>query len=540
MATPNSQLLQKDARLLLAKQALRNNQFLSQRKAAKSYNVAKTTLRDHLNGLIPKHESNARKRKLKLSEEQALVQWILDLDQRGFPPQLIDVRRMADYLLAARGQNPPPQPVGKNWVSRFINTQSELKTQWNRKFHSQRAKCEDPKTINAWFQRVQETRLKYGILDEDTYNFDETGFMMGVIATCKVVTSADTIGRATTVQPGNREWTTAIEGVNALGWAIPPFIILAGKVHQSNWYERLHADWVIAVSHNGWTNDELGFQWLKHFNTHTESRTKGTYRLLIIDGHSSRTTPEFDQYCTANKIITLCMPAHTSHLLQPLDVSCYSPLKRLYGQEIQGLVRQGIHHIDKDDFLMIYPTVRQQVFTEQNIKSGFRATGLIPYNPERVLSSLTVTKTPSPPGTAVGPSPPWAAETPHNLAELEKQAKLVQDLLQRSSQSPTNQAITQIIKGCQMAMHSTVILGKEIKELRTVNERQKQKKQYRRRYIAKEGVLQAQQGQFLIQARENRDQGVSQNEGAIVRKRAPPTCSSCGISGHIIRKCPNT
>jgi Psq-like protein len=39
MATPNSQLCQKDARLLLAKQAVQNNQFLSQRKAASLYDI---------------------------------------------------------------------------------------------------------------------------------------------------------------------------------------------------------------------------------------------------------------------------------------------------------------------------------------------------------------------------------------------------------------------------------------------------------------------------------------------------------------------
>jgi hypothetical protein len=101
---------------------------------------------------------------------------------------------MADALLAARSQNPPPQPVGKNWVSRFINSQSELQTKWNRKFHSQRAKCEDSAAITGWFKLVEETRQAYGILDDDVYNFDETGFMMGVAATSKVVTSSDTVG----------------------------------------------------------------------------------------------------------------------------------------------------------------------------------------------------------------------------------------------------------------------------------------------------------------------------------------------------------
>lgn len=63
------------------------------------------------------------------------------------------------------------------------------------------------------------------------YNFNETGFMMGIAATLKVVTSSDTIGRAINVQPGNRDWVTAIEGINASGWSIPPFIILSGKLH---------------------------------------------------------------------------------------------------------------------------------------------------------------------------------------------------------------------------------------------------------------------------------------------------------------------
>lgn len=132
------------------------------------------------------------------------------------------------------------------------------------------------------------------------------------------------------------------------------------------------------------------------------------------------------------------MPAHTSHLLQPLDVSCYSPLKVAYGREVQELARQAVYHIDKEDFLQIYIKVRPAVFTEQNIKSGFLATGLIPYDPQRVLSSLTVTKTPPPPSTADGVAPPWTPETPHTIAQLEQQARLVRDLLQRQSQSPTS------------------------------------------------------------------------------------------------------
>ncbi|KAI1506943.1 hypothetical protein Ptr86124_014123, partial [Pyrenophora tritici-repentis] len=99
---------------------------------------------------------------------------------------------MADTLLAARGQDPPPQPVGKNWMSRFIQSQPELRTSG------------DPIAIVAWFKLVEETRQTYGVLDQDIYNFDETGFAMGVAATSKVVTSSNRVSRAVVVQLGNR------------------------------------------------------------------------------------------------------------------------------------------------------------------------------------------------------------------------------------------------------------------------------------------------------------------------------------------------
>ena len=77
---------------------------------------------------------------------------------------------------------------------------------------------------------------KYGILDNDIYNFDETGFQMGVIGTAKVVTGTKKRGRTRTVQPGNREWVTVIHGINTKGWALPALIILKAKLYQATWY----------------------------------------------------------------------------------------------------------------------------------------------------------------------------------------------------------------------------------------------------------------------------------------------------------------
>ncbi|KAL1953725.1 hypothetical protein VTO42DRAFT_2324 [Malbranchea cinnamomea] len=213
---------------------------------------------------------------------------------------------------------------------------------------------------------------------------------MGVIATAKVVTWSEGTLRLKHVQPGNTEWVTIVEGVNATGWSLPPLIILTGKRHQASWYEnRLPETWRIETSEPGWINEKLGLIWLKEvFDKGTPARTMGQYGLLILDGHGSHNGPEFDQFCLENSIIPLYMPGHSSHLLQPLDVGCYSPLKQVYKKEVEKQMRLGFNHIDKDEFLTIYSSIRPAVLSEKNIQSGFRAPGIAPYDPEQVLAQL--------------------------------------------------------------------------------------------------------------------------------------------------------
>ncbi|ODQ71452.1 hypothetical protein LIPSTDRAFT_4695 [Lipomyces starkeyi NRRL Y-11557] len=89
-------------------------------------------------------------------------------------------------------------------------------------------------------------------------------------------------------QSGNREWVTVVEWVNASGWRLPPLVIFQGKVHQSPWFCDIPEDRSTAVSCNGWTTNELGLQWLQDvFEKNTCDRTKGRYRLLVLDGHRS-------------------------------------------------------------------------------------------------------------------------------------------------------------------------------------------------------------------------------------------------------------
>ena len=108
---------------------------------------------------------------------------------------------MANRLLAERNTG----RVRTRWASNFIKRQPQLTTRFNRKYDYQRAKCEDPTIISGWFLLLKNTIVKYGIVDADIYNFDETRFMIGIISTVMVVTSSERAGRAKAKQPGNRK-----------------------------------------------------------------------------------------------------------------------------------------------------------------------------------------------------------------------------------------------------------------------------------------------------------------------------------------------
>ena len=209
---------------------------------------------------------------------------------------------MATDLINHRGSKNTPPPIGKQWTYRFIKRHPALKAFLTRKRDLQRAQQEDPHVIEPWFRRIHDTISKYGITSDDTYNFDETGFTLGLITGSgarKAIGSSQNVGRITVTQPGNREWATSIECANAQGWMIPSFLIFVGKVHLRDWYKQpLPKDLKVMLSENGWTNNSVGLQWIKHFDEFTRSRTTGTYRLLILDSHDNHTTPEFDRFCS--------------------------------------------------------------------------------------------------------------------------------------------------------------------------------------------------------------------------------------------------
>ena len=532
-----------ESRIILALQALKQDSKLSVRQAAQIYQIPRTTLRARRVGRIVRREMSANLRALTDLEEETIVQRILDLDTRGFQPRQSDVREMANYLRADRDAS----PLGPRWAENFVRRQPKLNMAFRRQIDYQRAKCEDPEIVRQWFNLVRNVITKYGINETDMYNFDETGFTMGMLSGAKVITSSDQRGKPRTKQPGNREWVTVIQGICTTGWVIPSYIIVKGRYHLLPWYTNgeFPKDWRIHTSDNGWTTNEIGLDWIKHFNESTKSRTTGVYRLLILDGHGSHHAIEFEDYCQKNNIITLCMPPHSSHFLQPLDVGCFGPLKSSYGKQIEKMMRMQITHITKDDFLAAYITAHNTAMTMKNVQAGFRATGLAPYDPETVIERLDPKPiTPSPPVSRPSTANSWVTKTPQTSYDITRQSKTIKRKIadhQNSSPTQMYQLVDAQARGLSKMAHELVLLRAEIKDVREANEILSKRRRAKKVRLQQGGSLSFQQVEELeaekevdVQIRtETADTKGRMKSGKPQLRR----CGACGNTGHNSRTC---
>jgi 4-hydroxybenzoate polyprenyltransferase len=169
-------------------------------------------------------------------------------------------------------------------------------------------------------------------------------------------------------------------------------VIFKGKTLQQQWFStalKAFDGWQFTATENGWTSDDTALEWLKKvFIPQTVPRDPSEPRLLVLDGHGSHETTEFMWECFSNNIQLLFLPPHTSHVLQPLDLSIFSSLKTSYRKHVGFLsVHTDSTPIRKRNFLQCYYKARCDALTAKNIKAGWKAGGLWPVNSAKPLLS---------------------------------------------------------------------------------------------------------------------------------------------------------
>jgi hypothetical protein len=292
--------------------------------------------------------------------------------------------------------------------------------------------------VNAYFDALTNLFLKNSYPSDAIFNVDESGFALGTTLSSKVlIRRGDT--RAFKKISGRQEWITAIECIRASGVALPPLLIFKAKYTNTAWIPASTPEnWRFSTSNSRWTSDSHAYEWLTTLFEPETRRNDRKRRLLLLDRHGSHLTARFIAFCINRSIDLVVLLPHTSHILQPLDVGVFSPLKQALSTEIEKLFRLDTRRIPRVEWTEAYITARNRAFIPRSIESSFRASGIY------LLSLITILLTLRMPTPTSRATPP-PITTPNDLdrslldssllegTELQEATSLVNSIVRSST-----------------------------------------------------------------------------------------------------------
>lgn len=214
------------------------------------------------------------------------------------------------------------------------------------------------------------------------FNCDETGMPLAPAPSKVVAVKGDK--HPYSINSGNRAQITVLSCCSAAGYAIPPLVVFDRKILKPEMANEEVPGTMYGMSSSGWMDAELFDLWFRHhFLAHAPPARP---LLLLLDGHSSHYEPTFVQKAAAEEVIVFCLPPHTTHITQPLDNGCFGPLKRLWKEECQQYCTKNPGRVvTRLQFSQLFSRAWYRGMTMENIVSGFRHTGVYPFNRDALL-----------------------------------------------------------------------------------------------------------------------------------------------------------
>jgi hypothetical protein len=209
------------------------------------------------------------------------------------------------------------------------------------------------------------------------------------------------------------------------------------------------------------------------------------------------------------------------------------------------MMRTHITHITKDDFFPAFFAAFQTSMTEKNVQGGFRGAGLVPFDPESVVSRLDMKlRTPTPDEGVSERLASWASKTPNNPIEASSQSDFIKGRIARhQNSSPTSiyDAIDQFSKGTQGIMHQMALLKSENRIRREANEILSRRRRAKKTRLRQGGSMTLAEGQDIQTQKDVDEQINEETHLKSSRKKRTETkerrCGICGKPGHNARTC---
>lgn len=373
---------------------------------------------------------------------------------------------------------------------------------------------------------------------------DETGFRIGVGSNKMVVTKRKRKHYLGLEE--NRESCTAIEAICVDGSYTPAYLVPAGIVHQASWYHEvvgLHPHTVIFPTPTGYSNDEVALDWLRHFIRHT--RSKGRYRLLLMDRYGSHHTKQFIELCEDNDIVPFGFPSGLTHLLQPLDLVVFQPLKHYHRDAVEVMVRDGLAgSITKMDFFHLIEDIRKKAFKPSTIQHAFKVAGIHPFRPEPIIQELMerIPETTPPPEERNTENDPVALSSPFEIPRTHRQIYKVgrsieerlRDFEDRHGDlegfADLAEDMRAYIRGGEANTAEMIQVKKDLGRTQYAEKLQKARKEQRRQYLQRGGSLMVEEAREMIQKREEDEVAKARRVVERAEKRAATAAKKAAIA----------
>lgn len=362
--------------------------------AARQYAVPQTTLRDRIMGRIDPETLSSGPSPLFTQEEEAMfVEHLKGMAELGYGYSRSEVLDQASNLAVYLGKRDKEFPLSDRWFRGLMGRWPELKLVKPRALAKYRAQATSAENLTKYFNNLADSIQKHGLKDkpECIYNVDEKGVQTEhsppYLVCAQNSTPAITSARSSV--------TTILGCGNALGTQIPPFFIFKGKRMRTELLEGATPGVQGTVTESGWSNSSVFYEYLDtHFLKFIQRPSADQPILLIFDGHKSHVTMPVINWAKEHNVIMFVLPAHTSHILQPLDVGCFGPMQRIYNAGCHKFLRANpASIITRYNVCSLACAAYTPALSVANLVSSFKRTGICPFNPEEIAElQLTPSK----------------------------------------------------------------------------------------------------------------------------------------------------
>lgn len=361
-------------------------------KIARKYGHYRSALAYRLDGGLPRKQAHESQQVLSGKQEILFLRQVQAADHEHVGLTACEMQEFAQDILDALGID---HHVGDNWPYNMLERHPWIRMLSGKPTDQNRTYGVSLAGIEVFFQRYEDAVTRYKVEAVNIWNMDETGIFIHQIGKKRV--AGDSLKKSTNVKSGNsKEITTVVEAISAAGERIRyPLSIFKSKTLMTNQIsddEKL--EWAYAVSYKGWNTGDHFEQWVrKIFIPFTAPKNSQDYRILIMDNHATHYSEELKLVLKDARVIPIYLPPHCLHLMQPLDVGVFKPVKDHYRKLVARYFdRHATHVVPKDKFIEFWIGSRNLRMTKENISSGFRKSGLWPIDKQMVLENPELTK----------------------------------------------------------------------------------------------------------------------------------------------------